>query len=220
MTDFGRREGGGDMKKSTYDPNNDGVIALAQTEADMTTAVYGGIIAALQALAAAHKTQHEDGGSDEIDATGLAGIPVGALLGDTTEGRKLGYIRIYIEDGTNANTIKVQGWNSWNGAAIAQADNLGKGGSSGMWSLAAGGNILTISGDAFDGNMLVPVAILNKCTGTEWVQMYAEASGGGVALYCYDVTGATKGASVDLTNYVDTAGGAYIRMFLLHLRTA
>ena len=73
MTDFGRRLGLGDMSKATYDPNDDGVIALAQTQADMIKAVYDPIVAALQALAAAHKTQHQTGGTDEIDCTGLVG---------------------------------------------------------------------------------------------------------------------------------------------------
>lgn len=75
MTDFGRRAGQGDMLKSVYDPNEDGVIALAQTEADMTKAAYDPVINALIALAAAHKTQHQSGGSDEIDVTGLTGLP-------------------------------------------------------------------------------------------------------------------------------------------------
>jgi len=73
MTDFGRRLGLGDMSKATYDPNDDGVIALAQTQADMIKAVYDPFIAALQALAAAHKTQHQTGGTDEIDCTALVG---------------------------------------------------------------------------------------------------------------------------------------------------
>jgi len=95
MTDFGRRVGGGDMLKAMYDPNEDGVIvspqtqadmtksvydpnedaviAVAQTQADMTKAVYDPVLAALQALAAAHKTQHQNGGDDEIACTGLVG---------------------------------------------------------------------------------------------------------------------------------------------------
>jgi len=35
-------KGSGDMAKSTYDPNDDGVIAVAQTEADMKETVYKG----------------------------------------------------------------------------------------------------------------------------------------------------------------------------------
>lgn len=93
MTDFGRRAGQGDMLKSVYDPNEDGVIAVAQTEADMTRAVYdpnlNGIIAVAQteadmtqavfvpiltafdAALANHHSQHEDAGTDEISLAGL-----------------------------------------------------------------------------------------------------------------------------------------------------
>ena len=62
-----------DMKRSVYDANLDGVIAIAQTEADMTKAVYDTVIDALIALAADHNAQHEDGGTDEISAAGLVG---------------------------------------------------------------------------------------------------------------------------------------------------
>lgn len=51
MTDFGRRAGLGDMTKAVYDADEDGVVDAAP----------------------AHKTSHEDGGSDEIDLTGLVG---------------------------------------------------------------------------------------------------------------------------------------------------
>lgn len=73
MTDFGRRSGVGDMLKSVYDPDLDGVIATAQTQADMTKAVYDtdddGKVDAIDE----HASSHQDGGSDEIDATGLTG---------------------------------------------------------------------------------------------------------------------------------------------------
>lgn len=72
MTDFGRRTGQGDMLKSVYDPNDDGVVALAQTEADMTKAVYDPALAAMATLLAAHNTQHQYGGSDAIKLDALA----------------------------------------------------------------------------------------------------------------------------------------------------
>jgi len=62
-----------DMTKSVYDTDEDGVIAVAQTEADMTKAVYDtdddGKVDAVEE----HATLHEDGGTDEIDVTGLIG---------------------------------------------------------------------------------------------------------------------------------------------------
>lgn len=54
MTDFGKRVG--DMKRSIYDPDEDGVIALAQTEADITAAGTAVLIGIHAALANAHHT--------------------------------------------------------------------------------------------------------------------------------------------------------------------
>lgn len=51
MTDFGRRAGTGDMLKSVYDTNDDGVVDQAP----------------------AHKATHQDAGSDEIILTDLTG---------------------------------------------------------------------------------------------------------------------------------------------------
>lgn len=52
MTDFGKRFG--DMFKSTYDTDDSGVVDEVETYP-------------------AHKTDHQDGGADEIDASGLVG---------------------------------------------------------------------------------------------------------------------------------------------------
>lgn len=49
MTDMGRRPG--DMFKADYDPDEDGLITAAE----------------------AHKTSHQSGGNDELNATGLVG---------------------------------------------------------------------------------------------------------------------------------------------------
>ena len=84
MTDFGRRAGVGDMLKSVYDPDLDGVIAVAQTKADMEKADYDPALAAIAALQADHDTQHEDGGTDEIDLTGLSGALRYVDRGDPT----------------------------------------------------------------------------------------------------------------------------------------
>ena len=52
MTDMGRRAGPGDMKKEDYDVNEDGVVDEV----------------------IAHKTSHQDGGSDEVNVAGLSGL--------------------------------------------------------------------------------------------------------------------------------------------------
>ncbi|MFX0121491.1 MAG: hypothetical protein ACFFBQ_17535 [Promethearchaeota archaeon] len=177
MTDFGRRIGGGDMRKSVYDPNNDGVIALAQTEADMTSAVYDPVITAIQALLNAHHTRHENGGADEIDATGLTGIPVAPLLTDGTAGRKIRFAELLIDDGTNADTLKCTLFAKWNGDNIAVTDNIAKGATTGNYTLTADGKGLTIEATGITGNCVAAHAELmrGKCNVD-------------VTSYCYAVT--------------------------------
>lgn len=66
MTDFGRRFG--DMFKSTYDSNEDGVIAVAQTEADMKLSTYDpnedGVIAVAQTAAVKFVARADPGAYD------------------------------------------------------------------------------------------------------------------------------------------------------------
>lgn len=61
------------MLKSVYDSDEDGVIAVPQTEADMTKAVYDtdndGKVDAIDE----HASTHQDGQTDEINVTGLTG---------------------------------------------------------------------------------------------------------------------------------------------------
>jgi hypothetical protein len=54
MTDFGKRTGEGDMLKSVYDTDDSGVVDDSEATA-------------------AHKANHQNGGSDEISVAGLAG---------------------------------------------------------------------------------------------------------------------------------------------------
>ena len=62
--------GGGDMLKSVYDTDDDGVV-------DNSEKLEGSTKAQVQNHAPqAHKTSHQDGGSDEISIDGLAGEPL------------------------------------------------------------------------------------------------------------------------------------------------
>jgi len=125
MTDFGRRAGIGDMLKSIYDVNDNGVVdsvpahnyshqfagldkisvhlltgLLATPQIPSAHAIAGAkhtasLLAQLNALLSdatlddssasrtpsAHKASHEDGGSDEIDCSGLVGAGGMALDG-------------------------------------------------------------------------------------------------------------------------------------------
>lgn len=179
MTDIGRRSGVGDMKKSVYDTNDDGKVDAVE----------------------AHATAHEDGGSDEIDATGLTGIPAGALVGDATEGRKLRRIRLYLADGTNANTINVTGYDLWNGTAIAPQDNLAKAGSETNFALDVTGTSLTVKAAAFAGNAidLVACVVARNSTGTA-INVSGYTTGGTIV---FDFYNAATGAQYDLTAALD-----------------
>ena len=221
MTDFGRRSGVGDMLKAVYDPNEDGVIAVAQTEADMkrsvydanldgviavaqteadmTKAVYDPVVAAIQALAAAHKTQHQNGGTDEINATGLTGVPVAPLLGDGVAGRVLRHSYFYIRDGTNADTIQCRLVSWWNGDAISWTDNIAKGATTGNFTLSSDGKILTIENSGLSGTVIDAWGILARNeTGTA-VCLHVNPTGSDIQLYTSTID---TGVRQDLTALV------------------
>ena len=214
MTDFGRRSGAGDMLKSVYDPNQDGVIAIAQTEADMVKATYDPVIAAIQALAAAHKTQHQNGGTDEINATGLTGVPVAPLLVDGVAGRVFRQVYFYISDGTNVLTIKCQAFAIWNGDTIAEVDNIGKGATVGVFSLSADGQKLTIDASAFSGNIKLAIFTIARSSAQTNPYVYPEKSGNNLKLHFYEFGTAT---GIDITGEI---GVGQIRALLTYITDA
>jgi len=214
MTDFGRRTGVGDMLKSVYDPNNDGVLAVAQTQADMTKAVYDLVIDALVALAADHNTQHESGGSDALNVTGLTGTTPRSILGDATAGRVWRRSTFFIADGTNATTIKCTLNNQWNGDIIAATDNIGKDTTVGHFNLEADGEHINIANAGFTGDVKAAILIVYKNTTATVLTAYAEKTASGVRVHVYD---AASGANFDLTGLVQTG---YVRLLLHYLTDA
>ena len=109
MTDFGRRAG--EMLKSVYDSDDDGVIALAQTEADMKRSVYDsnldGTVADSDKLEASSKAQVQDHTAKshahaQADVTGL----VAALAGKSATGH--GHTESEISD-LDHNAQKIKG---------------------------------------------------------------------------------------------------------------
>jgi len=156
MTDFGRKQG--DMLRSVYDPNKDGVLAVAQTEADMTKAVYDPTLATIVALLANHSAEHESGGDDEIDVTGLVGTEGSEILGDGTLGRVVRIVSLIILDAVDANKIRVRVTALWNGDAVADVTNIAKGDTSGHYNLSADGYTFKIAAAAFTGNVLFATA--------------------------------------------------------------
>lgn len=201
MTDFGRRAGEGDMLKSVYDDDDDGVIAIAQTEADMEKADYDPTLAAIAALLTDHDTQHEDGGTDEIDCTGLEGAGGAGVLGDGTAGRVLRFIRLQIDNGSNDATIKCHTGSMWNGDVIALQDNIAKSATTGHFKLDSTGGQLTLLNTGLTGSVLVGLAILYYNASAIPVIVSAIKLAIGLQI---NFIGLSDGVNTDLTVMVDT----------------
>lgn len=189
MTDFGRRTG--EMLKSVYDTDDNGVVDEAESTAahaadhqnggddEISVAALSGELADDQPAKAhalggakhtaatlaelnakvsdatlddssdsrtpaAHKASHQDGGTDEIDVTGLAGTTPRAILGQISPPTTLRAGRLSIANGTQAATLKCTLTNLWNGPDIATTDNIAKNATTGAFSLNQYGTILLI----------------------------------------------------------------------------
>ena len=188
MTDFGRGEG--DMLKSAYDTDHDGVVDDSESTADhaskhqkdgddeISVTNLAGELADAQKCTwtkltgkpttftpAAHKTSHQSGESDPINVTGLTGTTPRALLGDATAGRVLRQASLKIEDGTNANTIKCTLTDYFNGDTIAATDNIAKDATTGDYTLSSGGNVLRVEASGLSGNVLLAYGAMGA---NEW----------------------------------------------------
>ncbi len=108
---------------------------------------------------AAHSSNHENDGPDEIDATGLEGVAGSALLGDGVVGRVIRRSILLVENGSTGNTIKCTLASKWNGDTIAATDNIPINGSNGHFSLDAAGNNLTVAAAGFSGNIITPLSV-------------------------------------------------------------
>lgn len=137
------------------------------------------------------------------------------IKGDGTAGRVLRLITVAVQNGTNAGTIKVKSLNVWNGDAIAEEDNLAKGGDTGVFALNAGGFGLYINTAGISGD---PIAILScvfrfNYTGSELlVDGFVE--GANIRLNFFN---RTSGLDADLTVLVDTG---IFYFYILYLTSA
>jgi hypothetical protein len=144
-----------------------------------------------------------------IDTSAATSTTVGlsyVLTGANFTGRsviKNSYVQI--DNGTTAATLKLamESKNSW-GQTIAETNNVGKGATSGKWTLNAGGDILTITQTGGVGSELpitaFPVVISFNLSGTA-VNVSPSVTAGVLSL---QFTNATTGVAVDLTTLVDT----------------
>jgi len=137
-------------------------------------------------------------------------VPVhGALIGDGTAGRVVRQMMVVIANGTNASTIKVSTSldELWNGNAISEEDNLGKGGDTGNFALDINGQRLSIEG-GFTGDPVAALAVImaDNNTGTA-ITCNARVFGGALRLY---FNNAATGAFVDLTSLLDSGSPLHI----------
>lgn len=88
-------------------------------------------------------------------ATLLSKAPkTGVIGGDGIAGEKLKSLRLTIEDGTSANTIKCTVVSAYNGDVIGATDNVAKGATTGNFTLNAGGTELRIEAAGLTGNVV------------------------------------------------------------------
>lgn len=159
---------------------------------------------------------------EAIDATTVSGAQwgyLGALTrppigGDTTSGRVLRQVFINVDDGTNANTLKCNVGNLWNGDVIAVTDNVAKGATTGNFTLSAGGSQLIIEKAGLSGNVVMAHGHLAyDQSGTANPVVSVEASANDIMVEY--MTGA---AAQDLTAAVDA--GAPIEFYVLYITSA
>ena len=136
-----------------------------------------------------------------------------SLEGDGTT-RVLRCMRVTIQDGTTASTIKVKAESIFNGDAIAEENNLAKNGDTGYFNLDSDGNEIHIESGAFAANVSHVIM----------AQVYRNA--GGNFPYA-EVTAVSNGLTLafkhnddsvyDLTSHTDT-GNLYIHILYLSIQ--
>lgn len=114
----------------------------------------------------------------------VEGVVVNQLIGDGTAGRKFKSSRLQIYDGTDADTIKCNLVPQWNGDTIASTDNIAKGATTGNFTFAADGKLLTIVNTGLDDDVLavISVTISYNVSNSIPVSIDAYVSAGSIAI--------------------------------------
>lgn len=138
-----------------------------------------------------------------------------AILGDAS-GRQLRQIQITIEDGTNANTLKITVVSLFDGDAIATTDNVAKGATTGNFTLDAAGEVLTIEAAGLTGNAVMNHSVLEKDTSNTsdpTLEVHVVAN---------DLTFQieSNGVNQDLTSLTDVGGFTSIIIVCMYLTDA
>ncbi|KKN70966.1 hypothetical protein LCGC14_0425680 [marine sediment metagenome] len=132
------------------------------------------------------------------------------LVGDATAGRVIRFARVVLQDGTNANTLKAQMFDTWNGDDIAEVNNIVKGATTSGWTLDAGGTILTIEASGLTGNALAALGSIRvNASGNDTLQIELLITANDIQIFFYD-----DAAAQDMTVLLDT-GPLTFNMFYI-----
>lgn len=151
----------------------------------------------------------QDSGYDSTSFVAAADGTPSAIIADAS-GRQFRQSYLLIADGTNANTLKCTLSSLFNGDSIAVTDNISKGGTTGNYSLNAGGTQLTIEASGLTGNAVMAQGTIR----------YDESNTTNPTLGCYasgnDILVSVFSAAVeqDLTALVDL-GAIHINILYL-----
>lgn len=139
-----------------------------------------------------------------------------AIQGDGTAGRVLRVSLVRIEDGANANTIKITMTSTWNGDTVSAKDNLGKGGTVAPWTLNAAGTVLTLDMSTLSGAAVVVPAVTTyyNLSGTA-MDVYGQISSGNILFNFYN---SATGAPLDMTALMDTS--KQINLIVMYITSA
>jgi len=128
------------------------------------------------------------------------GISGKTLSADSTAGRVLRMLRLYIDDA--AANCNVEGVQIFNGDVIAAEGPLAKDASTTSFSLNAAGTELTVKAAALTGDCVGCIGVIDKIddgAGSAYT-VYTTPSSGAIKVYIFD----TNGDAVDITSMVDT----------------
>ncbi len=152
-------------------------------------------------------TLTQDTSLDEAVAMSSKAPKTDVIKGDGTAGRVSRMLRLSIENGTNAATIKPSTASKWNGDVNAAENNLGKSGDTGVFELSVNGDILTIGATGISGDALGAIATIAYNDQASVLQCSCTIAGAGIVCY-FSIAG--TGAVADLTALIDVGGTLWV----------
>ncbi len=124
------------------------------------------------------------------------------ISGDGTKGRVLRLITLTIDNGTTGVGLKCTIASVWNGDTQAETDDIAKDGTTGNFTLNAGGTVLTIEAATLTGNAIAALAAnIYQNLSTTALDVHVTVTANDLVITGY---GAGDGVAKDLTTLVDT----------------